>query len=188
MGEVLLVSHGEKNREIFTELLMERGLTDIQTARSSAQARKLMADAEFKLVIVVTPLPEEYGCEIAKSAARTTAGVMMVVKGEHEKEMTEKMEPEGVVVFSPGMGKKTFRCAVSMLLALHFRLDKAAPRQAQLERKIEDIRLVDRAKCLLIQYEAITEEQAHHYIEKEAMNRRITRREMAETILKSYDV
>lgn len=188
MGKALLVSHGEKNREIFEGLLADHGMTEIYTARSSTEARKQMRQCEYQLVVVVTPLTEEYGCEIAKTAARTNAGVLLVVKGEHETEMTEKMEPEGIFVFSPGMGKKVFHHALSILLALHYRLMQNVPKQERLERQIEDIRLVDRAKCLLIQYEGITEEQAHHYIEKEAMNQRITRREMAETILHSYDL
>lgn len=188
MGKVLMVSHGAKNREIFGQLLADQGLTEVYAAESSSQARQYLRQNEFQLVLIVTPLPEEYGCEIAKAAARTTAGVLLVVKGEFAEEMEEKMTPEGIFVFTPGMGKQFFRHAVAILLALHQRLKQTVPKQAQLEKKIEDIRLVDRAKCLLIQYSGLTEQQAHHYIEKEAMNRRITRREMAEEILSSYDI
>lgn len=188
MEKVLLVSHGEKNRDIFTQLLAECSLTEVYTAKNSTQARKLLAEYEFALVIIVSPLPEEYGSEVAQTAAKTTAGVMLVVKKDFIDEMTEKLEPEGIFVFTPGMGKGFFRHAAHVLLAVHQRLAKAMPKQAKLEQKIEDIRLVGRAKCLLIQYEGMTEEAAHRYIEKEAMNRRITRREMAETILQGYEI
>ena len=53
----------------------------------------------------------------------------------------------------------------------------------KLQSKIEEIRLVDRAKCALIQYLSMTEEQAHHFIEKQAMDRCVTRRTVAEEIL-----
>ncbi len=188
MEKVLLVSHGEKNRDIFTQLLAECGLTEVYIAKNTVQARRLLAEYEFALVLIVSPLSEEYGCEVAKTAAKTTAGVMLIVKKDHSEEMTEKMEPEGILVFTPGMGKGFFRHAAKLLLAVHQRLVKTMPQQAKLEQKIEDIRLVGRAKCLLIQYEGMTEEGAHRYIEKEAMNRRITRREMAETILQSYEI
>lgn len=39
----------------------------------------------------------------------------------------------------------------------------------RLQEKIAEIRLVDRAKCALIQYADMTEPQAHRYIEKQAM-------------------
>ena len=48
------------------------------------------------------------------------------------------------------------------------------------------MRLINRAKCTLIEYLKFTEPQAHRYIEKQAMNNRQTRREVAEKILKTY--
>ena len=57
----------------------------------------------------------------------------------------------------------------------------------QLQKKIEEIRLVDRAKCVLIQVLSMTEPQAHRYLEKEAMDRRVTRREVAEQVLRTYE-
>ena len=56
-----------------------------------------------------------------------------------------------------------------------------------MQRKIEEIRLIDRAKCILIQYLQMTEPQAHKYIEKQAMNLRQSRVQMAESILKTYE-
>ena len=53
--------------------------------------------------------------------------------------------------------------------------------------KIEDIRIVDRAKCLLISYLGMSEPQAHKYIEQQAMDKRITKRECADRIIKTYD-
>ena len=47
--------------------------------------------------------------------------------------------------------------------------------------------MVDRAKCALIQYLHMSEPDAHRYIEKQAMDLRITRQEVAEEILKTYE-
>jgi response regulator NasT len=57
----------------------------------------------------------------------------------------------------------------------------------KLQKKIEAIRLVDRAKCVLIQYLNMTEPQAHRYIEKQAMDLRQSRVATAENILKTYE-
>ena len=57
----------------------------------------------------------------------------------------------------------------------------------RLQQKIQEIRMVDRAKCALIQYLHMSEPDAHRYIEKQAMDLRITRREVAEEILKTYE-
>ena len=39
----------------------------------------------------------------------------------------------------------------------------------KLKKKLEELRLVDRAKCMLIAYEGMSETQAHRHIEKQAM-------------------
>ena len=57
----------------------------------------------------------------------------------------------------------------------------------RLSRRLEDARLVCRAKCLLIQYGGMTEEEAHHAVERRAMDRRRSRREAAEEIIAAYE-
>ena len=45
---------------------------------------------------------------------------------------------------------------------------------------------MNRAKWLLIECLNMTEAEAHRYIEKQAMDLRISRREAAENIIKTY--
>ena len=57
----------------------------------------------------------------------------------------------------------------------------------RLQIKLIDLRIVNRAKYALIQYLGMTEEQAHKYIEQQAMNQRISKRKAAENIIKTYE-
>ena len=57
---------------------------------------------------------------------------------------------------------------------------------ASIEEKMEEIRIVNRAKWLLIEQLKMTEKEAHRYIEKQAMDRCVTRRIVAEKILATY--
>ena len=51
---------------------------------------------------------------------------------------------------------------------------------------MNEIRLVNRAKWLLISEVKMDEPSAHRYIEKQAMDRCISKREVAEEIIKTY--
>lgn len=84
------------------------------------------------------------------------------------------------------MGKIIFHQALRMMYAVNIRLAKDVPQTRMLQDRIKDIRIINRAKCLLIQYERLSEEEAHKTIEKEAMNRQMSRRQIAEEILESY--
>jgi response regulator NasT len=54
------------------------------------------------------------------------------------------------------------------------------------EEKMAEIRLVNRAKWVLISELKMEEPQAHRYIEKQAMDRCVPRRTIAEEIIKLY--
>jgi len=57
---------------------------------------------------------------------------------------------------------------------------------AKLEKKLEELKTISRAKLLLIINEDLTEEEAHKQIEKSAMDLRISRYQMAKDIIKKY--
>lgn len=60
-------------------------------------------------------------------------------------------------------------------------------RNRALQEKMTDIRTINRAKWLLIEQLRMTESEAHYYIERQAMDTRLSRREVAENIIRSYD-
>ena len=60
------------------------------------------------------------------------------------------------------------------------RLEK---KSVSLEERMTEIRLVNRAKWVLISEQGMTEEQAHKHIEKLAMDRCVTKRAIAEEII-----
>ena len=52
---------------------------------------------------------------------------------------------------------------------------------------MEDIRVMNKAKWFLIEQLKMTEQEAHRYIEKQAMDLGLTRRQVALNILKTYE-
>ena len=64
--------------------------------------------------------------------------------------------------------------------------NRITKKTATMEEKMAEIRLINRAKWQLIADTGMTEEQAHRYIEKQAMDRCITRRRVAQELLNEY--
>lgn len=54
------------------------------------------------------------------------------------------------------------------------------------EKRAQDLILYERAKAVLIESLGYTENQAHKYLEKRAMNERKLKKEIAMEILKTY--
>lgn len=162
------------------------GYTDILCAETGGEAWRLLQERSFALVLVACPLRDTKGFDLAKMAGETTAGVLLVCRPPLYEEASSKLEQEGVFVLSTDMGKRFFLQAVKLMEAVHKRLSGAQPQAERMQKKLQDIRVVDKAKCLLIQYEGMTEEEAHRRIEKQAMDLRLTKRQVAEDILRTY--
>ena len=83
--------------------------------------------------------------------------------------------------------RQTLEMGLHMITALRGKLLQMDRRNRALQEKMTDIRTINRAKWLLIEQLRMTESEAHYYIERQAMDTRLSRREVAENIIRSYD-
>ena len=74
---------------------------------------------------------------------------------------------------------------LSSLSLLFFNLD--IQENQIVEEKMEEIRVINRAKWELINRKNMTEPTAHQYIIQESMNRRMTKKAVAEEIINMYE-
>lgn len=185
---VLVVSGSVSVTGVLSGLLQADGLAEITSASNGSQARGLLAQREYALVIVNAPLEDEFGHELALLAAnRFLSGVMLLVKTDAAEEIARRVERSGVMVVPKPVSRASFFQALKLLQASVSRVQTLQSENRRLQRKIEEIWMVDRAKCALIQYLRMTEPQAHRYIEKQAMDLRISKMEVAQGILQTYD-
>ena len=185
--QTLLVSSGEKGRAMLTELMRSAGPFDFTVAGSGSEARRLSAEMEYDLIVINAPLSDEYGDGLSMTLAMDTSSGILLVRAENEDEVSSKVEDMGVMVLGKPLGRAMFYQALKMVTAAHRRMMGLKSENLQLQKKIDEIRLVDRAKCALIQYLSMTEAQAHRYIEKQAMDRRTTRGRVAQSIIEIYE-
>ncbi len=73
-----------------------------------------------------------------------------------------------------------------MALVAKENINRLEQEKTELLGQLDDVKTIDRAKCCLIEYLNLTENQAHRHIQKLAMDTRRTQREIAEDILRTY--
>lgn len=189
MERVLIVSSSESGQHFIAELLSPQEQSAATIAASGSEARRLLADFDYDTVIINAPLTDEYGHELACSASRQSmAGVLMLVKNERADDVAARVEDYGVFVIPKPVSRPFFFQSLKLLRASRCHMMGLQKENLKLQTTIEEIRLVDRAKCALIQCLLMTEPQAHRYLEKQAMDLRLTKREVAENILKTYEL
>ena len=188
MNRVLIVSSSEKSKSLFEELLTADSYKEITIAKQGNEARRILIERDFDLCIINSPLTDEFGVELAINMAhKSMLQIMMIVKSELADEISAKVEDYGVFVVSKPINRQIFWNALKLMTASHKRMMGLQNENVKLQKTIEDIRYIDRAKCILIEYLGMTEDEAHRFIEKQAMDMRITKREVATSILKTYE-
>lgn len=184
---VLLVSASEKFNTATMDLLPMTDYWPVVTARSVSEARRRLLEQEFDIVLINAPLPDDFGIRLAIDVCGSSdAGVLILVKNELYNDIYAKVVGHGVMTLSKPTSVQTVSQTLRILCATRERLRQMEAKQATVEEKIEEIRLVNRAKWLLIECLGMTESEAHRYIEKQSMDLRISKREAAENIIKTY--
>ena len=184
MGRALIVSAGSSANEYLSQRLSELGYARPVIVPSGAEARRRMLEIDFELIAVNAPLPDEFGHELGMDAVqKTDAGVILLAKTATAEQISDKLQDYGVLVLGKPFTAAQFRQAVQMAAGIFRRLALVRAENAKLQDKLAQLRLVDRAKCFLIEKRGMTEAEAHRLIEKTAMDTRKSRDEVAEDIL-----
>lgn len=188
MESVLIVASSDKGKELLSELLKTAGSTQLTMVNSGSEARRTMGQKDFELVVIAAPLSDEFGHELAVNTVETTlAGVILIVKRELADVVSSKVEDYGVLVIEKPISRILFYQGLKLIKAAQRRIFGLKKENIKLQNKITEMRIVERAKWALMTYLNMDENGAHRYIEKQAMDMQLTRKTVAENILKTYE-
>ena len=184
---VLIVTASDSFTNSVMPLLPVTDYWPVTTARSVGEARRKIAETDFDIVLINAPLPDDFGMRLAIDICTNSgAGVLLLVKNDLFNDIYAKVIRYGVITLSKPTNLQMVAQNLRILCATRERLRQMEAKQATVEEKIEEMRLVNRAKWLLIECLGMTEPEAHRYIEKQSMDERISKREVAENIIKTY--
>ena len=184
---VLIVTASDSFTEKIMPLLPVTDYWPVTTAHSNSEARRRIAEAAFDIVLINAPLPDDFGMRLAIDICTGSgAGVLLMVRSDQFDDIYARVVGYGVLTLSRPTSVQMVAQNLRILCATRERMHRMEEKQTAVEEKIEEIRLVNRAKWLLIECLGMTEPEAHRYIEKQSMDRRISKREAAETVIRTY--
>ncbi len=188
MENVLIVSGSNKSAAAIGELIGTSGQHKITTVCSAGEAKRITNRQDFSLIVINTPLTDEMGADLAvQLTGSTLAGVIMLVKSDISGQISSKVEDFGVLVVDKPINRLLLSQAVRLTIATGKRIRGFKQESIKLKTQIDEMRLVERAKYVLMQYLKLSEPQAHRFIVKQAMDMRLTKAQVAENVLKTYE-
>ena len=143
--------------------------------------------SSYNAVVVSTPLRSEFGLNfVAEVSKKSEAAVIILARADIAEDVQNRIKFTGAFVIGKPFPKSSLAQSVKMALLAKENINRLEQEKNELSKQLDDVKAIDRAKCCLIEYLNLTENQAHRHIQKLAMDTRRTQREIADDILRTY--
>ena len=184
----LLVSGSEAQTQRISALLTRARIVPFNHAAGARQALEQFDAGGIDGVLIAEPIAGSSGQELAlQLKKRHCMAVLLLAAPEHADAAAALLEQSGVLVLPNDAPESLIVQTIRLLTAVRIQLEQMQHKTEKLEAKVADIRIINRAKLLLVQHLQMTETEAHKYIEKQAMDTSMRRRTIAENIIRTYE-
>jgi response regulator NasT len=160
------------------EMLGEAGYLVVAQASDGAEAIALVAEHKPDLAILDVKMPILDGISAAEEIIGTCPVLMLTAFS--QRELVDRARDAGVMAYV----LKPFTIndlipAIEIAISRHLQMKSLASEVADLHERLETRKIIDRAKGILMAALNLTEPQAFSWIQKAAMDRRLTMKEVA---------
>lgn len=184
---VLIVSDTEKFTSSLSSLLPENTFDPVVRVSDAAMAKRAMLEREFDVVLINGTRADDRAAKLAIDVCSERNSVaLLFVRRELYAEIYAKVTDFGVLTLPLPSSPQMVTQALDWVRATRERMRKYEKTAYTVQQKMEEIRTVNRAKWLLIDVLKMTELDAHRYIEKQAMDRCVSKLEVAKGIINTY--
>ena len=180
---VLLVTRDNKIISQISAFLVPP-LFELTTTSDFNEARRLATERSFNIIIADSG--DGYDTDFAINVADSYSTILLLVPNEHFDEISYRVEGYGILTITKPFEPFYLYNMMKIAIAVQYKVQVLSSQTTKLKVKMEEIKQVNRAKMLLMQNMNMSEQEAHRYIEKEAMDRGMKKTAISEEIIKTY--
>ncbi len=183
---ILLVSSSDKFNNRINPLSKSIYL-DITLSKDIEQARRLIVERKFDIVILDSPVGSNKGFNFILSICDNEEfGILTIVNSSDYDEAYYRLHDFGVYVLSKPVDEDLLIQSLRIISLTRDKINDIKKNNLSLINKLDEIKLVAEAKMLIVKKLHIDENQAHKLIEQTSMNLRITKKSTALMFIKKY--
>ena len=139
-------------------------------------------------MVINAPLPDGMGIDLAMDIAENgRVSVCLVTPQEIYDQVLDHVTDYGILVLSKSFPPERLSHALRFLIASRDRMSALEAEIESVKDRMEEQRLISKAKFLLIEKKHMTEDEAHRYIGRQAMNSGMSRKKIAEQLLEDLE-
>ena len=164
------------------EMLTEAGYEVVAQAANGIQAIELAKEFKPDLAILDVKMPELDGISAAEQIIEIAPVLMLTAFS--QKELVERARDAGVMAYVvKPFSIDDLTPAIEIAMSRHLQMRSLREEVADLHERLETRKVIDRAKGILMAALALSEPEAFSWIQRAAMDRRISMKAVAEAVI-----
>ena len=166
------------------EMLEESGYTVVGEAGDGETAVRLAQELRPDLVVLDVKMPVLDGISAAERITEGHLAPVLMLTAFSQKDLVDRARDAGAMAYLvKPFQKADLVPAIEMAISRYEQMAALESEVADLTERLETRKLVDRAKALLQNSHGLSEADSFRWIQKTSMDRRLSMREVAETVL-----
>ena len=186
-ASLLLITVSQETAARFARLLPAERFAPEYSVCSEHEAEYILDEGRHDVILIDDSVSMNRAEALASFAAgRGVSSVLLLASPENYSHAASLAQRYGFMALPSPVEPDMLRQSLGMMAAASARIRELENKAQGLEEKMEEMRLIGRAKLILVQRFQMTEKDAHRFIEKNAMDRCVSRRTVAERIIRTY--
>ena len=166
------------------EMLAEEGYDVVGQAADGEQAVELVTRLRPDLAVFDVKMPKLDGISAAEQVAKDRIAPVVILTAFSQRELVERARDAGAMAYLvKPFGKADLVPAIEMAVSRFAELSQLEGEVADLTERLETRKLVDRAKSVLQAQLRLSEPEAFRWIQKTAMDLRLSMKAVAEGVI-----
>jgi response regulator NasT len=164
------------------EMLTEAGYEVVAQATNGVEAIALAKEFKPDLAILDVKMPELDGISAAQEIIEISPVLMLTAFS--QKELVERARDAGVMAYVvKPFSINDLTPAIEIAMSRHLQMRSLREEVADLHERLETRKVIDRAKGILMAAMNLSEPEAFSWIQRAAMDRRISMKAVAEAVI-----
>jgi response regulator NasT len=170
------------------EMLGEEGYEVVGQAGDGEEAVRLAEDLRPDLVMLDVKMPVLDGISAAERIAAARIAPVVMLTAFSQRELVERARDAGAMAYLvKPFTQSDLVPAIELAVSRYAEISTLEAEVADLGERLETRKRVERAKALLQQKYGLTEPDAFRWLQKSAMDRRLSMREVADVVIREVD-
>lgn len=166
------------------ETLTDNGFTVVGEAADGEKAVELARELHPDLVVMDVKMPLLDGISAAEILTKEKIAPVVLLTAFSQRELVERASEAGALAYVvKPFGPNDLIPAIEIALSRAAQLQALEDEVSDLADRLETRKILDRAKGILNDTMGLTEPEAFRWIQKASMDRRLTMREVAQTVV-----